>query len=81
MCHNLIGWKSIVLGKWVREFQKEPMLRWHMARKGTSHLTCWTKQFGGGRGKGGDRERRKERRKEREKERRRMRREKLHLRS
>ena len=27
MCHNLIGWKSKVLDKWIREIQKEPMVR------------------------------------------------------
>ena len=27
MCHNLIGWKSEVLDKWIREIQKEPMVR------------------------------------------------------
>ena len=25
MCHNLIGWKSKVLDKWIREIPKEPM--------------------------------------------------------
>ena len=27
MCHNLIGWKSKVLDKWIREIQKEPTVR------------------------------------------------------
>ena len=27
MCYNLIGWKFKVLDKWIREIQKEPMVR------------------------------------------------------
>ena len=27
MCHNLIGWESKVLDKWIREIQNEPMGR------------------------------------------------------
>ena len=27
MCQNLIGWKSKVFDKWIREIQKEPMVR------------------------------------------------------
>ena len=27
MCHNWIGWKSKVLDKWIKEIQKEPMVR------------------------------------------------------
>ena len=48
-----------------------------MARKGTSHLTCWTKQVRGGE-EIGEKEKEKETKKK-EKERRIRRREKLHL--
>ena len=27
MCHNLVGWKSKALDKWIREIQKESMVR------------------------------------------------------
>ena len=27
MWHSLIGWKSKVLDKWIREIKKEPMVR------------------------------------------------------
>ena len=38
MCHYLRGWKSKVLDKWIREIKKEPMRKWHVAKR-TSHLT------------------------------------------
>ena len=50
-----------------------------MARKGTSHLTCWTKKFGGEEEIGEKEKQKEERRKREKKERRRRRREKLHL--
>ena len=40
MCHNLIGWKSKVLDKWIREIQ-ESQWRGDMWHDEVSHLTCW----------------------------------------